>query len=59
MGNRIWSSCWKMSDEEIEAGYQTMLAYIQEHYPDPTQLIAAEQAFRVRAYRPPTQQVTS
>jgi hypothetical protein len=48
-----------MSDEEIEAGYQTMLAYIQEHYPDPTQLIAAEQAFRVRAYRPPTQQVTS
>lgn len=52
--NRLWSSCWKMSDEEIEAGYQTMLAYIQEHYPDPTQPVAAEQAFRVRVYRPPT-----
>jgi hypothetical protein len=51
--NRIWSSCWKMSDEQIEAGYQIMRAYIHEHYADPSQPIAAEQTFRVRAYRPP------
>jgi SAM-dependent methyltransferase len=49
--NRIWSSCWDMSDEELEAGYQIMLAYIQEHYPDPSKPVAAEQTFRVRAYK--------
>ena len=27
--NRLWSSCWSMSDAEIEAGYQTLLAHIR------------------------------
>jgi ubiquinone/menaquinone biosynthesis C-methylase UbiE len=49
--NRMWSSCWNMSDEEINAGYQTMLAYVQEHFADPVEPVAAEQVFGVRAYK--------
>lgn len=49
--NRMWSSCWQMSDQEIDDGYQTMLAYIQEHFADPSEPIATEQVFRVRMFR--------
>jgi ubiquinone/menaquinone biosynthesis C-methylase UbiE len=52
--NRLWSSCWKMTDEEIDAGYQTLLAHVRDRYPDPTQPIVNEQAFHVRIYKPPT-----
>ncbi|HLU09147.1 MAG TPA: class I SAM-dependent methyltransferase [Oceanobacillus sp.] len=51
--NRLWSSCWSMSDEELDAGYQTMLAYVREHYPDPTQPVVNEYTFHIGAYRRP------
>lgn len=50
---RLWSRCWKMSDEEIERGYRAVKAYVDEHYPDPAQPISTPQTFRVRVYRPP------
>jgi ubiquinone/menaquinone biosynthesis C-methylase UbiE len=51
--SRMWSHCWSMSDSEIEVGYQAVLTYVQEHFPDPTQLNPLEQSFRVRVHRPP------
>jgi ubiquinone/menaquinone biosynthesis C-methylase UbiE len=50
--NRIWSHCWSMTEAQIEAGYQALLAYVSEHFPDPTTPLTVEQSFRVRAYRP-------
>jgi ubiquinone/menaquinone biosynthesis C-methylase UbiE len=50
---RIWSGCWRMSDEEITAALEHIRAFIAAHYPDPHQAVEQETGFSVQAYRPP------
>lgn len=53
--NRVWSSTWSMSDEDLEAGYQALQVYINQHYPDTGQPVTTMASFRIRAYQPPQQ----
>ena len=55
MEQRVFSSTWRMSDEQIESGLAAVRAYVATHYVDPNQPEALESGFRVQAYLPPAQ----
>ncbi len=50
---RLWSSLWRLSDDEIERGAAAMQAAVEALYPHPEQARRFESAFIVRAYLPP------
>jgi SAM-dependent methyltransferase len=49
---RIWSSMWRMTDEEHRNAVSAVEAAIAEHYPDAEQPRTFEQTFEVKVYRP-------
>lgn len=54
MRERRWSHCWRMTDEQIDAGLQVVTAYAAEYYPDLHAPIDLNSTFHVQAYLPPT-----
>lgn len=50
--NRIWSSMWKMTDDQIERGAAAIQQAIEAEYPDPSQPVRLSSTFIARAYLP-------
>jgi len=50
---RIWSHTWRMTDAELEQGLQTLQAYIEEHFEDPSQPLSIRSTFVAQAYQLP------
>lgn len=50
---RIWSSTWSLSDEELERGIAALEAHIAANFDDPRQPIDVPYNFYVQAYLPP------
>lgn len=50
---RIWSSCWRMSDEAYRVGLATLEAYIEENHLDLDAPSDFESGFVVQPYLPP------
>jgi ubiquinone/menaquinone biosynthesis C-methylase UbiE len=48
--NRVWSSTWNLSDEQIERGVAALQTHIDEHYDDASVAIDVEDAFHVVVY---------
>jgi len=53
MEQRMFSSTWRMSDEQIERGLAAAREYVTAHYANPTQPEALESGFSVQTYLPP------
>lgn len=53
MEQRVFSSTWRMSDEQIAHGLAAVREYVAAHYDDPTQPEALDSQFNVQAYLPP------
>lgn len=51
--NRIWSSCWKMTDAQLAAGLEAVNAHIAAEKIDLDQPIIRHGGFTVQAYAPP------
>lgn len=49
---RIWSACWRVSDEELERGVAAMEAVIPAHFADPSAPIYRATTVYARAYLP-------
>lgn len=49
---RLWSSLWRLTDDEIERGAAAMRAAIEAQYPNPEQPRSFESTFIARAYLP-------
>ena len=50
---RLWSSTWALSDDEIERGVAVMEALAHSRYDDPSQPVTTTSAFCVDVYMPP------
>jgi ubiquinone/menaquinone biosynthesis C-methylase UbiE len=50
---RLWSSTWTLTDDEIERGAAVMEALARSRYDDPTQPLTATSAFCVDVYAAP------
>ncbi|MBK8024474.1 MAG: class I SAM-dependent methyltransferase [Chloroflexi bacterium] len=53
MGARVYSMCWSMPDEVLEAGLTAVRAYLTENAIDPDQPRRIESEFRVQTFLPP------
>lgn len=51
---RLWSSTWTMTDDEIERGAAAIEAIARSRYDDPSQPVTTTSAFCVDVYAPPT-----
>jgi SAM-dependent methyltransferase len=51
---RIWSSCWKLTDAQLEQGERAILAYIAEHGIDLDAPISTRAGFAVQVFIAPT-----
>jgi SAM-dependent methyltransferase len=51
--SRMWSSTWRLTDEQLERGLTAMRAAMQAHYPDPDAPVETTTEFYVTAYLPP------
>jgi hypothetical protein len=49
---RIWSSTWKLTDDEIERGAAAIQQTIATEYPHPEQPVRLSSTFIARAYLP-------
>lgn len=50
---RVWSTLWRLSDEEHSAVVKAAREAIAANYPDPTSPVDAESFFEVRVFAPP------
>ena len=50
---RVFSSIWRMSDEQVARGVTAVKTYIADQHLDPKQPIAVEGSFNIQAYLPP------
>ncbi|MBX3083112.1 MAG: class I SAM-dependent methyltransferase [Anaerolineae bacterium] len=50
---RKWSHCWKMTDDELNAGLAALQEHIKATYADPSLPIDVNSEFHVQAYLPP------
>ncbi|MFW5771823.1 MAG: class I SAM-dependent methyltransferase [Phototrophicaceae bacterium] len=50
---RLWSSTWALTDDEIERGAAVMEAMARSRYDDPAQPVMTTSAFCVDVYNPP------
>lgn len=48
--NRVWSSTWKLTDEQIENAYQEMATIIKNSYDEPTKPINVSHTFHATVY---------
>ena len=53
MTRRVWSSCWRLSDEAIEAGLAAVRAAMALRSISPEQRFILDAAYHVQAYRVP------
>ncbi|MBI5671412.1 MAG: methyltransferase domain-containing protein [Chloroflexi bacterium] len=49
---RLWSSTWRLTDDELERGVAAMQAAIEREYPQPGQPLRLTTTFVARAYLP-------
>ncbi|MFN8420234.1 MAG: class I SAM-dependent methyltransferase [Anaerolineae bacterium] len=53
MRNRMWSRCWRLSDEQLAAMVRELEAFLKVTFADPVQIVPVASAFHVQKYAPP------
>jgi hypothetical protein len=53
MRRRVWSRCWRLTDEEIAPAIAAVRAVIDEQFDDPGQPVSVQTNFSAQAYLPP------
>jgi SAM-dependent methyltransferase len=50
---RVWSRCWRLTDEEFEPAFAAVRAAIDKQFDDPSLPIAVQTNFHAQAFQPP------